>query len=320
VKERLTRELQTIFKLRQSAKFIQAYQTLQNIRQLGQQAFLEPGPVYGSLVAYLLGLTPLDPVRLQLQGEKFLYQKDGQELARSLRCCYLDNTLKISRLQACLEPLYGKGRVVPCFLWRRLPFTFFIQRLARYYQLPRETAAKLQELCFGKRPAPNLGTTAEREKFLSSIPKLRQFLQQEPLCARIFNSAYRLTGLSDRRWFRHNANLILLPPDQEPEKYLPLDRVQITTWVPCAATSGQRTSGDPPVNMQELTCLECESDATLVSHYDETAASAWGFTIFHRRHSLHLKILDKLTRSLAAKKIRWILPGCLWTMHGSSAF
>jgi DNA polymerase-3 subunit alpha len=302
VKERLTRELQTIFKLRQSAKFIQAYQTLQNIRQLGQQAFLEPGPVYGSLVAYLLGLTPLDPVRLQLQGEKFLYQKDGHELARSLRCCYLDNTLKISRLQACLEPLYGKGRVAPCFLWRRLPFTFFIQRLARYYQLPRETAAKLQELCCGKRPAPNLGTMAEREKFLSSIPKLRPFLQQEPLCARIFNSAYRLTGLSDRRWFRHNANLILLPPDQEPEKYLPLDRVQITTCVPCAASSGQRTSGDA-TSRHGSTC-KCESDATLVSHYDETAVSAFGFTIFHRRHSRHLKILDKLTRSLAAKKIQ----------------
>ena len=301
MKERLMQELQTIFKLQQSAKFIQAYQTLQNIRQLGHQAFLEPGPVYGSLVAYLLGLTPLDPVRFQLQGEKFLYQKDGQKLSRSLRCCYLDNTLKISQLQACLVPLYGKGRVVPCFFWRRLPFNFFVQRLARYYQLPRETAAKLQALCFGKRPAPNLGTTAKREKFLSSIPKLRQFLQQEPLCARIFNSAYRLTGLSDRRLFRNNANLILLPPDQEPEKYLPLDRVQITTWVPCAATSGQLTSAD--TTSKHESTWKRETDATLVSHYDEAAASAWGFTIFHRRHSLHLKILDKLTRSLAAKKI-----------------
>ena len=304
VKERLMQELQTIFKLQQSAKFIQACQTLQNIRQLGQQAFLEPGPVYGSLVAYLLGLTPLDPVRFQLQGEKFLYQKDGQNLSHSLRCCYLDNTLKIPQLQACLEPLYGKGRVVPCFFWRRLPFTFFIQRLSRYYQLPRETAAKLQALCFGKRPAPNLGTTAEREKFLSSIPKLRQFLQQEPLCARIFNSAYRLTGLSDRRLFRNNANLILLPPDQEPEKYLPLDRVPITTWVPCAATSGQRTSSNHTGKHARIDpAWKRESDATLVSHYDEAAASAWGFTIFHRRHSLHLKVLDKLTRSLAAKKI-----------------
>ena len=128
-RERMEYELAVI----KENKFSQYFLTMKAISDRANELMLTGpgrGSGAGSLVCYLLGITQADPIRWELQFERFMRknQKDYPDIDY--------DAAEASRLKETLIEEWGSDKVVPITNWNTLQLKSLIKDIAKFYDIP----------------------------------------------------------------------------------------------------------------------------------------------------------------------------------------
>ncbi|MCD8232718.1 MAG: DNA polymerase III subunit alpha [Clostridiales bacterium] len=168
------------------------------------------GSAAGSLVAYTLGITKLDPIRYNLLFERFLNPERVSMPDIDVDFCY-------ERRQEVIDYVvqkYGKDRVVQIVTFGTLAARNVIRDVGRVMDLPYATCDKIAKMI------PNeLGITID--KALTMNHELRSLYEGDPEIKKLIDMARRLEGLP-RHTSIHAAGVVI---SQKPvDEYVPLSR------------------------------------------------------------------------------------------------
>ena len=128
-RERMEYELSVI----KENKFSQYFLTMKAISDRANELMLTGpgrGSGAGSLVCYLLGITQADPLRWDLQFERFMRtnQKDYPDIDY--------DAAEAARLKETLIQEWGSDKVVPITNWNTLQLKSLIKDIAKFYDVP----------------------------------------------------------------------------------------------------------------------------------------------------------------------------------------
>jgi DNA polymerase-3 subunit alpha len=128
-RERMEYELKVI----RENKFSQYFLTMKAISDRANELMLTGpgrGSGAGSLVCYLLGITQADPIRWELQFERFMRtnQKDYPDIDY--------DAAEAARLKEILIEEWGSDKVVPITNWNTLQLKSLIKDIAKFYDVP----------------------------------------------------------------------------------------------------------------------------------------------------------------------------------------
>ncbi len=168
------------------------------------------GSAAGSLVAYTLGITRLDPIRYNLLFERFLNPERVSMPDIDVDFCY-------ERRQEVIDYVvrkYGKDRVVQIVTFGTLAARGVVRDVGRVMDLPYATCDNIAKMI------PNeLGITID--KALNMNPELRGLYESDSRITKLIDMAKRLEGLP-RHTSMHAAGVVI---SQKPvDEYVPLSR------------------------------------------------------------------------------------------------
>ncbi|MGI8952103.1 MAG: DNA polymerase III subunit alpha [Chitinophagaceae bacterium] len=183
------------------------------------------GSAAGSVVAYCIGITNIDPIKYNLLFERFL-NPDRKTLPD------IDTDFDDEGRQKVIDYVvekYGKNQVAQIITYGTMAAKMSIKDVARVMDLPLPEANALAKLV-PERPGTNLGkilraslTAIEGEKlpeeennyggnFIDNIKRLREIYKGSDLRAQVLKEAERLEG-SVRNTGIHAAGIIIAPKD-----------------------------------------------------------------------------------------------------------
>lgn len=228
VSERIESELFTIKTMGFAGYFLIVADFIRAGRDMG--VFIGPGrgSAAGSVVAFCIGITNIDPIKYQLLFERFL---NPDRMSMPDIDTDFDDTGRQKVIDYVVEK-YGKSQVAQIITYGTMAAKMSIKDVARVMDLPLSESNALAKLV-PEKPGTNLGrvlkaplTTREEkdgEKSLQSkenftpeeieaIKKLRQIYDGNDLRAAVLKEAERLEG-SVRNTGLHAAGIIIAPRD-----------------------------------------------------------------------------------------------------------
>ncbi len=206
VRERLSYELSVIGKMELAPYFLIVADFVDYARRRGIPVGPGRGSAAGSLVAYCLGITQVDPLRFGLLFERFLNPE-------RVSLPDIDIDFCMRRRDEVLEYVaekYGRDHIAQIGTFDRMASRSVIRDVARVLGIPYEKADRIAKLVpFG----------LSLPQALEQIPKLKEYAEEEP---KLFSIALKLEGLL-RNASTHAAGVVIAP---EPlEKFVPLLRL-----------------------------------------------------------------------------------------------
>ncbi len=175
------------------------------------------GSAAGSLVAYSLGITRLDPIRYDLLFERFLNPERISMPDIDVDFCF-------ERRQEVIDYVvrkYGKDCVVQIVTFGTLAARGVIRDVGRVLDLPYAQCDAIAKMV-----PQELGITIE--KALKMNPELRKAYEEQPEIHRLIDMAQRLEGLP-RHTSMHAAGVVI--SRKAVEEYVPVARAQDGTIV-----------------------------------------------------------------------------------------
>src|SRR5947208_2867564 len=182
----------------------------------------------GSLVAYSLTITDLDPIRFGLLFERFLNPERVSMPDFDIDFCQDRRGEVIDYVQA----RYGRDQVAQIITFGTLQARGVLRDVGRVLQMPYGQVDKLTKLVPQNPAAPV--TLAQA---IESEPKLQAFRDEDPVVARAFDIAQRLEGLT-RHASTHAAGIVigdrplsdLVPLYRDPKSDMPVTQFNMK-WV-----------------------------------------------------------------------------------------
>jgi len=182
----------------------------------------------GSLAAYALTITDLDPMRFGLLFERFLNPERVSMPDFDIDFCQDRRGEVISYVQQ----RYGRDQVAQIITFGTLQARGVLRDVGRVLQMPYGQVDKLTKLVPQNPAAPvTLAAAIEGE------PKLQAFRDEDPVVARAFDIAQRLEGLT-RHASTHAAGIVigdrplsdLVPLYRDPKSDMPVTQFNMK-WV-----------------------------------------------------------------------------------------
>jgi DNA polymerase III subunit alpha len=182
----------------------------------------------GSLVAWVLTITDLDPMRFGLLFERFLNPERVSMPDFDIDFCQDRRGEVISYVQQ----RYGRDQVAQIITFGTLQARGVLRDVGRVLQMPYGQVDKLTKLVPQNPAAPiTLAAAIEGE------PKLQAFRDEDPVVARAFDIAMRLEGLT-RHASTHAAGIVigdrplseLVPLYRDPKSDMPVTQFNMK-WV-----------------------------------------------------------------------------------------
>src|SRR5579862_5242566 len=182
----------------------------------------------GSLVAYALTITDLDPIRFDLLFERFLNPERVSMPDFDIDFCQERRGEVIDYVQQ----RYGRDQVAQIITFGTLQARGVLRDVGRVLQMPYGQVDKLTKLVPQNPAAPiTLAAAIEGE------PKLQAFRDEDPVVARAFDIAMRLEGLT-RHASTHAAGIVigdrplseLVPLYRDPKSDMPVTQFNMK-WV-----------------------------------------------------------------------------------------
>ncbi|MCX7843806.1 MAG: DNA polymerase III subunit alpha [Candidatus Bipolaricaulota bacterium] len=206
VSERLRYELSVIGRMDLAPYFLIVADFVDYARRRGIPVGPGRGSAAGSLVAYCLGITQVDPLKFGLLFERFLNPERVSLPDIDIDFCMR----RRDEVLAYVAEKYGRDHIAQIGTFDRMASRSVIRDVARVLGLPHEKADRIAKLVpFGMPLA----------QALEQIPKLKEYAEEEP---RLFAIALKLEGLL-RNASTHAAGVVIAP---EPlEKFVPLLRL-----------------------------------------------------------------------------------------------
>ncbi len=173
------------------------------------------GSAAGSIIAYALRITELDPLKYDLLFERFL---NPDRISMPDIDIDIQDTRRDEVINYCVEK-YSKERVANIVTFGRMAARNAVRDTARVLQVPYAEADRLAKMI----PPPIQGRHIPLEVSIKENPELKAEYNQNPSTKRIFDLAIQLEG-TIRSHGVHAAGVVIAP--NELVKYAPLERAQ----------------------------------------------------------------------------------------------
>ncbi|KIZ36682.1 DNA polymerase III subunit alpha, partial [Rhodopseudomonas palustris] len=182
----------------------------------------------GSLVAYVLTITDLDPIRFGLLFERFLNPERVSMPDFDIDFCQDRRGEVITYVQE----RYGRDQVAQIITFGTLQARGVLRDVGRVLQMPYGQVDKLTKLVPQNPAAP-----VSLKQAIESEPKLQAFRDEDAVVARAFDIAQRLEGLT-RHASTHAAGIVigdrplseLVPLYRDPKSDMPVTQFNMK-WV-----------------------------------------------------------------------------------------
>ncbi|MBC7106389.1 MAG: DNA polymerase III subunit alpha, partial [Firmicutes bacterium] len=208
VRERLDHELRTIREMGFASYFLIVWDLVRFARQRGIAVGPGRGSAAGSIVAYVLGITDIDPLAHGLLFERFLNPARVSMPDIDIDFCF-DRRDEVIRY---VFERYGQDRVAQIITFGTMAARAAVRDVGRVFDLPYKDVDQLAKL------VPfEPGMTLERA--LGGTPELRELCLARPDLARVVEVATALEGVP-RHASTHAAGLVIAPSALT--DYLPL--------------------------------------------------------------------------------------------------
>jgi DNA polymerase-3 subunit alpha len=217
-RERLERELEIIEEMGFPGYFLIVWDFIRHGRETGIPVGPGRGSAAGSLVAYCLRITDIDPLEYDLLFERFLNPQRVTMPDIDIDFCFRRRGEVIEYV----TELYGRENVAQIITFGTMAARAAVRDAGRALDIPFAEVDKIAKLV-----PDELGT--KLEKAIEDVPKLQQLHESDPIVRELLDVAMRLEGLS-RHASTHAAGVVITP---EPvTEYAPLfksNKDEITT-------------------------------------------------------------------------------------------
>ena len=217
LKDRLEYELGTIKNMGYVDYFLIVWDFIKYARDHDIMVGPGRGSAAGSLVAYTLGITQLDPIRYDLLFERFLNPERVSMPDIDVDFCF-------ERRQEVIDYVvrkYGKDCVVQIVTFGTLAARGVIRDVGRVLDMPYAQVDVIAKMI-----PQELNITID--KALDMNPELKKAYDEQPDIQRLIDMAKRLEGLP-RHTSMHAAGVVI--SQKEVDEYVPLSRAQDGTIV-----------------------------------------------------------------------------------------
>lgn len=226
--KRLAFELDVIMRMKYAGYFLIVSDFIKWAKAQGIPVGPGRGSGAGSLVAWVLTITDLDPMRFALLFERFLNPERVSMPDFDIDFCQDRRGEVISYVQQ----RYGRDQVAQIITFGTLQARGVLRDVGRVLQMPYGQVDKLTKLVPQNPAAPVTLAAA-----IESEPKLQAFRDEDPVVARAFDIAQRLEGLT-RHASTHAAGIVigdrplseLVPLYRDPKSDMPVTQFNMK-WV-----------------------------------------------------------------------------------------
>src|SRR3954464_13305178 len=226
--KRLAFELDVITRMKYAGYFLIVSDFIKWAKAQGIPVGPGRGSGAGSLVAWVLTITDLDPIRFGLLFERFLNPERVSMPDFDIDFCQDRRGEVITYVQQ----RYGRDQVAQIITFGTLQARGVLRDVGRVLQMPYGQVDKLTKLVPQNPAAPV--TLAQA---IESEPKLQAFRDEDPVVARAFDIAQRLEGLT-RHASTHAAGIVigdrplseLVPLYRDPKSDMPVTQFNMK-WV-----------------------------------------------------------------------------------------
>ncbi len=227
-RSRLAFEIEVITRMNYAGYFLIVADFIQWAKAEGIPVGPGRGSGAGSLVAYALTITDLDPIRFGLLFERFLNPERVSMPDFDIDFCQ-DRRDEVIRY---VQTRYGRDQVAQIITFGTLQARGVLRDVGRVLQMPYGQVDKLTKLVPQNPAAPVTLAAA-----IASEPKLQAFRDEDPVVARAFDIAQRLEGLT-RHASTHAAGIVisdrplseLVPLYRDPKSDMPVTQFNMK-WV-----------------------------------------------------------------------------------------
>lgn len=183
----------------------------------GQGIIFGPGrgSAAGSIIAYALNVTELDPLKYDLLFERFL---NPDRISMPDVDIDIQDTRRDEVIQYCVEK-YGTERVANIVTFGKMAARAAVRDVARVLQVPYGDADRLAKLI----PAPVQGRHIPLKTSIVEDPDLKREYETSPTARKVIDFAMRLEG-TIRSHGVHAAGVVIAPDDIV--KFAPLEMSQ----------------------------------------------------------------------------------------------
>ncbi|ADU50493.1 DNA polymerase III catalytic subunit, DnaE type [Thermaerobacter marianensis DSM 12885] len=232
--DRLNHELAVITRMGYPAYFLIVWDFVDYARRNGIAVGPGRGSAAGSLVAYVLGITDIDPLRYNLLFERFLNPE-------RVTMPDIDIDFDDHRRDEVIDYVvrkYGRDRVAQIITFGRMLARAVIRDVGRVMGLPYGEVDKIAKMV----PA-QLGITLDQA--LEASPELKQAYEQQPVVRQLVDMARKLEGMP-RHASVHAAGVVI---GRDPlMEHVPLQRMQ----------DGSTVTQFPMTTLEELGLLKMD--------------------------------------------------------------
>ena len=221
LRERLEYELNTIKNMGYVDYFLIVWDFIHYARSNGIEVGPGRGSAAGSIVAYTLGITLLDPIKYDLLFERFLNPE-------RVSMPDIDVDFGFERRQEVIDYVvrkYGKDCVVQIVTFGTLAARGVIRDVGRVLDMPYAQVDSIAKMVPAKIPNVKLVTI---DKAMEVNPELKKAYDEQPDVHHLIDMAKRLEGLP-RHTSMHAAGVVISQKDVS--EYVPLSRAQDGTIV-----------------------------------------------------------------------------------------
>lgn len=215
VRERLDMELGVLEKMGYNGYFL----IVQDFINWGKDRGIIFGPgrgsAAGSIIAYALRVTDLDPLTYGLLFERFL---NPDRISMPDIDVDIQDTRRDEVIQYCADK-YGADRVSNIVTFGKMAARAAVRDVARVLQVPYAEADRLSKMI----PPPNQGRHIPLKVSVKEDADLKKEYETSPTAKQVFDYAIRLEG-TIRSHGVHACGVVIAPDDLV--KYLPLEMAQ----------------------------------------------------------------------------------------------
>ncbi len=173
------------------------------------------GSAAGSILAYSLRITDLDPLEYDLLFERFL---NPERISMPDMDIDIQDSRRDEVINYCIQK-YGRGQVANIVTFGRMAARNSVRDVARVLQVPYSDADRLAKMI----PPPIQGRHVPLSKSLKEVSELKNENETNEQSAKVFNLAMKLEG-TIRSHGVHAAGVVIAPDDII--KYTPLEMAQ----------------------------------------------------------------------------------------------
>ena len=200
--ERVSREIVTIKQMGFPSYFLIVWDFIKFAKDRGIPVGPGRGSAAGSLIAYCLEITDVDPLQYDLLFERFLNPERVSMPDIDIDFCVNGRAEVINHV----TQLYGRDSVCQIITFGTMASKAAIKDVGRALDIPYADVEKIAKLI----PPPVRGRNVSIDQALETVPELKQSFETDPQVKRVIDIAKRLEGCA-RHSSVHAAGVVISP-------------------------------------------------------------------------------------------------------------